>query len=250
MLRIRIIPCLDIKDGQVVKGVKFMNLKSAGDPAELARYYDTQGADEIILLDVTASVESRRVMIDIIEKVSSEVFVPLCVGGGISSLEDIRAILRAGADKVSLCTTALEKPSFIREAAAAFGSQCIVLSIDARREGSIWWAYRRGGREKTGWEAITWAKWGEEHGAGEILLNSIDMDGTQSGYDLELTRRVAENVSIPVIASGGAGSLSQIYEVIVKGKADAVLVASLLHFNHVTIKKIKKYLTHKGVKVR
>lgn len=250
MLRVRIIPCLDIKDGQVVKGTKFKNLKAVGDPVELARDYGAQGADEITLLDVTASVESRRVMLEIINNVSSQVFVPLCVGGGIRSLEDIRAILRSGADKVSLGTAALENPGFIREAATAFGSQCLVLSIDARREGSTWWAYRRGGRDKTGWDAITWAKWGEEQGAGEILLNSIDRDGTRSGYDVELTRRIAESVSIPVIASGGAGNLSQIYQAIVEGKADAVLIASLLHFNQVTLQEIKNYLTDKGIKVR
>ena len=249
-MRVRIIPCLDIRDGRVVKGVKFKNLKSAGDPVELARYYNDQGADEIVLLDVTASAQSRRIMLDIIEKVSSQVFVPLCVGGGIRSLEDIRAILRAGADKVSLCTAALENPGLIREAATTFGSQCVVLSIDAQREGSTWWAYCRGGREKSRWEAIAWAKWGEKQGAGEILMNSIDMDGTQAGYDLELTRKVAERVSIPVIASGGAGSLSQIYEAITRGRADAVLLASLLHFNQITLKEIKEYLAKKGVKVR
>ncbi len=250
MLAARVIPCLDVQDGRVVKGVKFRDLRDAGDPVELAKMYDDQGADEIIFLDIAATVRSRRTVLDIVEKVSRQVFVPLTVGGGVRSLPDVLSLLQAGADKVAICSAALDRPELISEAAETVGSQCIVLSIDAKRRGASWSAHRSGGREDTGVDALEWALRGERLGAGEILLNSIDRDGTREGYDLELLRRVSTAASIPVIASGGAGSLEQMVEALGAGRADAVLVASLLHGRELTVPDIKKYLRGKGVNVR
>lgn len=249
-MAVRIIPCLDVEAGQVVKGIRFRNIKGVGDPVELARFYNDQGADEITFLDIGASYQSREIMIEVVERVSREVFIPLTVGGGIRSVEDMRGILNAGADKVAICTAAIENPSLIAEGARAFGSQCIVLSIDAKRRGDRWYAFTHGGRYETELDVIEWAQRGEELGAGEILLNSIDMDGTKEGYDLQLTRKVSESVGVPVIASGGAGTLQQILEAVVVGQADAVLLASLLHYGEYTITEIKAYLQKNGVRVR
>ncbi|HEX9971379.1 MAG TPA: imidazole glycerol phosphate synthase subunit HisF [bacterium] len=250
MLAKRIIPCLDVEDGRVVKGIKFQNLKDAGDPVELAALYNHQGADELTFLDIGASYRSQEIMIEVVEKVSSQVFIPLTVGGGIREVADMRRILNAGADKVAVCTAAIKNPSLISEGAEKFGSQCIVLSIDAKRKWNSWSAYINGGRVNAGIDALEWAKQGERLGAGEILLNSIDMDGTRQGYDLQLTRTISELVNIPVIASGGAGTLEQMYDAINAGKADAVLLASLLHYGEFTIAGIKNYLKDKGVTMR
>jgi cyclase len=250
MLAIRIIPCLDVENGRVVKGIKFKSIRDAGDPVELAALYNEQGADELTLLDIGASYQSREIMIEVVEKVSSQVFIPLTIGGGIREISDMRRILNAGADKVAICTAAIKNPSLLSEGAEKFGSQCIVLSIDAKREGDSWHAFINGGRVNSGIDALEWAKMGEQLGAGEILLNSIDMDGTREGYDLELTRKVSELVNIPVIASGGAGTMEQMYDAIVQGKADAVLLASLLHYGEYKVQDIKKFLKDKGVAVR
>jgi cyclase len=250
MLTVRIIPCLDVEDGQVVKGIKFKDTRYAGNPLKLASLYNEQGADEVIFLDIAATYRSRKIMIDVVERVSKRVFVPLTVGGGIRDIRDMRDLLNAGADKVSVCSAALQNPELIGDGAKVFGSQCIVLSIDAKRTGDSWHAFVRGGREDTGVDALEWAQKGEELGAGEILLNSIDADGTRAGYDLELTRKVSERSSLPVIASGGAGNLSQIFEAIEIGKADAVLVASLLHYKEYTVSDIKHYLRMRGVRIR
>jgi len=250
MLATRIIPCLDVDNGRVVKGIKFKEIRDAGDPVELASLYNRQGADELTFLDIGASYKSREIMIEVVERVSREVFIPFTVGGGIREVADMRRILKAGADKVAVCSAAIKNPELLTQGAEIFGSQCIVLSIDAKRHGDSWHAYLNGGRIDSGIDAVEWAKKGEALGAGEILLNSIDMDGTKKGYDLELNRRVSETVNIPVIASGGAGTLEQMYEVIHKGKADAVLLASLLHYGEYTVADIKKYLKEKGVRVR
>ncbi len=250
MLATRIIPCLDVEKGRVVKGIKFKEIRDAGDPVELAAAYNRQGADELTFLDIGASYQSREIMIDVVERVSSEVFIPFTVGGGIREVADMRRILNAGADKVAVCTAAIKNPSLLTKGAKIYGSQCIVLSIDAKRHGESWHAYINGGRVDSGIDAIEWAKQGEELGAGEILLNSIDMDGTKQGYDLELNRTVSELVHIPVIASGGAGTLEQMYEAIDKGKADAVLLASLLHYGNYTVNDIKTFLKEKGVCIR
>ena len=250
MLATRIIPCLDVDNGRVVKGIKFKEIRDAGDPVELASLYNRQGADELTFLDIGASYKSREIMIDVVERVSREVFIPFTVGGGIREVADMRRILKAGADKVAVCSAAIKNPELLTQGAEIFGSQCIVLSIDAKRHGDSWHAYLNGGRIDSGIDAVEWAKKGEALGAGEILLNSIDMDGTKKGYDLELNRRVSETVNIPVIASGGAGTLEQMYEVIQKGKADAVLLASLLHYGEYTVADIKNYLKEKGVCVR
>jgi cyclase len=250
MLAKRIIPCLDVDSGRVVKCVKFKNLRDIGSPTELARFYNEQGADELIFLDIGASYKSREILIDVVRSVSEEVFIPLTVGGGLRSIEDMRKVLNAGADKIAMVTSAIENPPLISEGARIFGSQCIVLSIDAKREKESWHAYTHGGRHDSGRDAVEWAKRGERLGAGEILLNSIDMDGTKEGYDLELTRRISENVGIPVIASGGAGRLEHILEAIRIGKADAVLVASLLHYDEYTVGDIKNFLRGNGVCVR
>lgn len=280
MLAKRIIPCLDVRDGRVVKGVNFVNIRDAGDPVENALYYDEQGADELVFLDITASHEKRNIILDVVEKTANDVFMPLTVGGGIRNLDDIRDLLNAGCDKVAINTTAIRNPGFIREASEKFGSQCIVVAIDARRcsrasgeppdwllqnesleflnlqssivnrQSPIWEVYTHGGRKPRGLDAVRWARYMEELGAGEILLTSMDRDGTKDGYDIELTSTVAEAVGIPVIASGGAGNLEHLYEALTDGKADAVLAASIFHYREYTIREAKEYLRSKGVVVR
>ncbi len=250
MLTVRVIPCLDVDDGRVVKGIRFRELRDAGDPVELADFYNREGADEIVFLDIGATPSSRKTMAEVVEKVSDKIFVPLTVGGGIASVDDMRTLLNAGADKIAVCSAALKDPAILSRGADSFGSQCIVLSIDAKRHGRSWHAYSGGGRMDTGRDALIWAAEGEALGAGEILLNSIDQDGTGAGYDLTLNRLVSENASIPVIASGGAGNLEQIGQAVIKGKADAVLLASLLHFRELSIADSKDFLRKKGVPVR
>ncbi len=285
MLAKRIIPCLDVKDGRVVQGVNFVNLRDAGDPVDNAIFYDSQGADELVFLDITASHEKRRIILDVVEKTATDVFMPLTVGGGIRVLDDIRNLLNAGCDKVSVNTTAVNDPEFIQAAAERFGSQCIVVAIDAKRvhdsrfeirdpeelpewlraskelsdrlcitpsdsSRSMWEVYTHGGRKPKGMDVVQWAKYMEELGAGEILLTSMDRDGSKDGYDLELTRAVAEAVSIPVIASGGVGNLEHIRDGLTKGKADAALAASIFHYREYTIRETKEYLRDRGVPVR
>jgi cyclase len=250
MLAKRIIPCLDVNAGRVVKGVRFLELRDAGDPVEVARVYDREGADELCFLDITASHEQRGIILDVVARTAEQVFMPLTVGGGISKLEDIRNLLNAGADKVSINTGAVNRPEFVREAAEVFGSQCIVVAIDAKRAGGQWEVFTHGGRNSTGLNAEDWAAQMEEYGAGEILLTSMDRDGTKSGYDLTLTQRVADRVSIPVIASGGVGNLDHIYEGLTLGKASAALAASIFHFGEFSIADCKKYLAARGVPVR
>lgn len=247
----RIIPCLDVKAGRVVKGTNFVGLRDAGDPVELAATYDIEGADELVFLDITASVEERKAMLDVINKTAGEVFMPLTVGGGISTVDDIRNALRAGADKTSVNSAAVKNPQLIAEGAKLFGSQCIVLAIDARRCGeNKWEVYVNGGRTPTGIDAIEWAKQGVALGAGEILLTSMDADGTKNGYDIPLTKAVSEAVNVPVIASGGAGKLEDFYEVLTEGGADAVLAASVFHYKTFTIQQVKEYLRDRGIEVR
>ncbi|OGW16464.1 MAG: imidazole glycerol phosphate synthase subunit HisF [Nitrospinae bacterium RIFCSPLOWO2_12_FULL_45_22] len=250
MLAKRIIPCLDVKDGKVVKGVNFLNLRDAGDPVEAAAYYDGQGADELTFLDITASHENRRFILEVIERTAEKVFMPLTVGGGVRGSEDIRLLLKAGADKVTINTAAIKNPQFLAQAAERFGSQCIVCAIDAKRRGEGWEVYTHGGRIPTGVDALAWAKQVEALGAGEMLLTSMDRDGTKLGYDLELLSRVSQLVSIPVIASGGAGTLEHLYQGLTQGKADAVLVASIFHYKEYTIPLAKEYLKERGVAVR
>ncbi|MBF0556975.1 MAG: imidazole glycerol phosphate synthase subunit HisF [Nitrospirae bacterium] len=280
MIAKRIIPCLDVRDGRVVKGINFVNIRDAGDPVENAVFYDEQGADELTYLDITASHEKRKIMLDVVEKTATDVFIPLTVGGGIGSLDDIRDLLNAGCDKVSINTTAVNNPGFIAQASARFGSQCIVVAIDAKRcvggtgdtgglpewlKGSeslsylnitshgdtpAWEVYTHGGRRAKGIDAVKWARYMEEIGAGEILLTSMDRDGTKIGYDIELTRAVSEAVNIPVIASGGAGELGHLYEALADGKADAVLAASIFHFREHTIREAKDFLRSKGITMR
>jgi len=253
MLAKRIIPCLDVKEGRVVKGVSFVNLRDAGDPVEIARVYNDEGADEICFLDITASWEKRGIIIDVVYKTAEKVFIPLTVGGGVRTLDDIRNLLKAGADKVSINTAAVENPEFVKKASERFGSQCIVDAIDAKQvsfDPPSWEVYTHGGRNPTGIDAVKWAKKMEEYGAGEILLTSIDRDGTKEGYDIPLTRTIGESVSIPVIASGGAGSPQHLYEGIVAGKADAVLAASIFHYGEYTIREVKQYLKERGLPVR
>ena len=247
----RIIPCLDVKCGRVVKGTNFVGLRDAGDPVELAATYDLEGADELVFLDITASVEERKAMLDVINKTAGEVFMPLTVGGGISTVDDIRNALRAGADKTSVNSAAVKNPQLIAEGAKLFGSQCIVLAIDARRCGeNKWEVYVHGGRTPTGIDAVEWAKQGVALGAGEILLTSMDADGTKNGYDIPLTKAVSEAVNVPVIASGGAGKLEDFYEVLAEGGADAVLAASVFHYKTFTIQQVKEYLRDRGIEVR
>ena len=252
MLAKRIIPCLDVDAGRVVKGIRFVSLVDAGDPVEQGKRYDLEGADELTFLDITASSDKRAIVAGLVRRVADEVFIPLCVGGGLGSIEDVRAVLRAGADKVSLNTAAVERPELITEGATVFGSQCMVVAIDARRRkgGAGWDVYTHGGRRNVGWDAVEWAARAEELGAGEILLTSMDRDGTKDGYDVELTRAVADAVSIPVIASGGAGRLEHFYEALTAGGASAVLAASLFHFGEFTIGRVKAYLRGRGVVVR
>jgi cyclase len=250
MLAKRIIPCLDVRDGRVVKGTQFVDLKDAGDPVENAKAYDGQGADEIAFLDITASYEKRDILIDIVRRTAEEIFIPLTVGGGVRNLEDIRKLLKAGADKVSINTAAVKDPHFVERASKRFGSQCVVIAIDAKRKGEGWEVFTHGGRVPTGIDAHQWAKRMEELGAGEILLTSMDRDGTKDGYDIDLTRTISEQVGIPVIASGGVGTLGHLYEGLVLGKADAVLAASIFHYREYTISQVKSYLKERGVVVR
>ncbi len=248
----RIIPCLDVHDGRVVKGVNFVNLVDAGDPVEIAAAYDQAGADELVFLDITASSDNRATKVELVRRVAEKVFIPFTVGGGIRTVEDFKAILREGADKVAVNSAAIMNPSLIREAADKFGSQCVVVAIDAKRraDGSGWNIYKNGGRVDMGIDAVEWAVKANQLGAGEILLTSMDCDGTKNGYDNELTRIVSEKVSIPVIASGGAGSLEHFRDVFVQGKADAALAASLFHFKELEIREVKKYLHEQGISVR
>ena len=250
MLAKRIIPCLDVTGGRVVKGINFVQLRDAGDPVECARAYDEQGADELVFLDITASSDERQIMIDVVSHTAEEVFIPLTVGGGTRSVEDIRALLNAGADKVSINTAAVVDPELIRRASDRVGAQCIVVAIDAKRRDGGWEVYTRGGRRPTGIDAIEWAVRVEELGAGEILLTSMDCDGTKDGYDVELTRTVADAVGIPVIASGGAGTLEHLREALVEGKADAVLAASIFHYGEYSVGEAKAYLREHGIEVR
>lgn len=247
----RIIPCLDVKNGRVVKGVNFVNLRDAGDPVECAIEYDKKGADELVLLDISATNEGRGTMIDIVSRVANSIFIPFTVGGGIRTTEDFKELLRAGADKISVNSAAVRNPDLINEAAYKFGSQCVVCAIDAkRREQGGWEVYLNGGRLPTGIDAVTWAQEAVSRGAGEILLTSMDCDGKKTGYDLELTRAVSERVGVPVIASGGAGALEHFYDALTVGKADAVLAASLFHFSEIPIETLKAYLSEKGIPVR
>lgn len=248
----RIIPCLDVKNGRVVKGVSFVDLRDAGDPVECAAAYDKQGADELVLLDITATHEGRSTMIDIVERVAQTVFIPFTVGGGIRTVDDFKELLRAGADKISVNSAAVRNPELINDAAYKFGSQCVVCAIDAKRknDGSGWEVYLNGGRIPTGIDAVKWACEAQQRGAGEILLTSMDCDGQKNGYDIELTRAVSENVGIPVIASGGAGKAEHFYDAFTDGRADAVLAASLFHFNELPIPELKRYLNGRNIPVR
>ena len=250
MLAKRIIPCLDVLDGRVVKGVNFVNLRDAGDPVEQAAVYDREGADELVFLDITASYEGRNTTLDMVRNVADTIFIPFCVGGGIRTIEDIRATLLAGADKVSINSSAVKDPDLINRGAWAFGSQCITVAIDPKRTGDRWEVYINGGRIPTGLDAIEWAQEVERRGAGEILLTSMDRDGTKAGYNLELTRAVAEAVSIPVIASGGAGAMEHFYDTLTEGKADAALAATLFHYNEMRVGELKAYLAARDVPVR
>ena len=252
MLTKRVIPCLDVHAGRVVKGVNFVNLRDAGDPVEIAAAYDAAGADELVFLDITASSDARGTVVDMVRRVAEKVFIPFTVGGGIRTVEDFKVLLREGADKISVNSAAIMRPELISEAADKFGSQCVVVAIDARRrpDGSGWNIYKNGGRVDMGIDAVEWAMKADQLGAGEILLTSMDCDGTKNGYDLELTRTVAENVSIPVIASGGAGTKEHFYDALTEGKADAVLAASLFHYKELEIGELKEYLRGRGVSVR
>lgn len=250
MLAKRVIPCLDVKDGRVVKGINFVNLRDAGDPVEQARVYDREGADELVFLDISATNEGRKTTVDMVRKVADQVFLPLTVGGGIRTVEDMRTMLLAGADKVGVNSAAVARPEVLSEGATRFGSQCIVLAIDARRNGDSWEVYTHGGRKPTGIDAIEWAIHCVKLGAGEILLTSMDGDGTLAGYDIELTRRIAEAVNVPVIASGGAGKLEHFAQVLTEGKADAALAASLFHDKTLTVSDVKTYLIEQGLPIR
>ena len=254
MLAKRILPCLDVKAGRVVKGINFVDLRDAGDPVELAQAYHLAGADELVFLDITATHEDRNIILDVVYQTAEQVFIPLTVGGGIQSLAAIKELLRAGADKVSINSAAVRNPDFINRASDRFGNQCIVVAIDARRRQSLhqpgWDVYIRGGRENTGLDAVAWAKELEQRGAGELLVTSMDSDGTQAGYDIELTRTIAQQVQIPIIASGGAGNCHHIHEVLTTGGAEAALLASLLHYGQLTVGEIKQYLWEKGTSIR
>ena len=254
MLAKRILPCLDVNNGRVVKGINFVDLKDAGDPVELAQVYNDAGADELVFLDITATHEARDTMVDVVYRTADQVFIPLTVGGGIKTLENVKNLLRAGADKVSINSTAVKNPDFINAASDRFGVQCIVVAIDARRRNDPnnpgWDVYVRGGRENTGIDALQWAEEVTKRGAGELLVTSMDADGTKAGYDLELTRAIAEKVEIPVIASGGAGNCQHIYDALTQGKAEAALLASLLHYGELTVAEIKKFLRNHQVPVR
>jgi cyclase len=246
----RIIPCLDVTDGRVVKGVNFVELRDAGDPVEIARRYDEQGADELTFLDITASSDNRGLIFHIIEQVASQVFIPLTVGGGVRAVDDVRNLLNAGADKVSINTAAVLNPQLVADAAGRFGSQCIVVAIDAKRVGDHWEVFTHGGRKPTGFNAVEWAKHMAALGAGELLLTSMDRDGTKSGFDLELTRAISDAVEVPIIASGGVGNLDHLVDGVKRGGADAVLAASIFHFGEYTVKQAKQYMADHGIEVR
>jgi cyclase len=250
MLTKRIIPCLDVKDGRVVKGTKFVNLRDAGDPVEVAKEYERQGADELTFLDITASSEQRNILLDVVEQTATHCFMPLTVGGGVRGIEDIRNLLNAGADKVSINTAAVSRPEFVREAVERFGSSTIVVAVDAKRTLDRWEIFTHGGRTPTGLDALEWCVKMTEYGAGEILLTSMDRDGTKDGYDVQLLKEVAENISVPLVASGGVGNLEHIYQGLTEGKADAALAASIFHFGEYTVQEVKKFLKEKGVAVR
>lgn len=251
MLAKRIIPCLDVKDGRVVKGVNFENLRDAGDPVENAEFYNEEGADELVFLDITASSDRRDIIIEMVKQVAEKVHIPFCVGGGIRTVDDVRAILENGADKISINSAAVQNPQLITEASRRFGSQCIMVAIDAKRnDKGGWTVYLNGGRTPTDKDAVSWAKEAQELGAGEILLTSMDRDGTKIGYDIELTRAVAEAVTIPVIASGGVGTAEDMYKGLTEGKADAVLAASIFHYRKTSIREVKEYLAERGIPVR
>jgi len=246
----RVIPCLDVTAGRVVKGVNFVGLRDAGDPVEIAARYDGEGADELTFLDITASSDERDILLHVIEAVASRVFIPLTVGGGVRKVEDVRRLLNAGADKVSINTAAVQRPELVAEASSIVGAQCIVLAIDAKRNGSAWEVYTHGGRRSTGLDVVQWAKRMQGAGAGEILLTSMDRDGTRDGFDVELTRAVSEAVGVPVIASGGAGSLDHLAQGVLQGKADAVLAASIFHFGEFTVRQAKEHMRSRGIEVR
>lgn len=250
MLKKRIIPCLDITEGRVVKGINFVNIRDAGDPVEWAQKYDRDGADELVFLDITATSDNRDILIDVVEKVSDEIFIPFTVGGGIRTVEDMRRILKAGADKVSINTSAVQDPSLIRDGALHYGTQCIVVAVDVKREPEGFRVYVKGGREKTDIDAIEWCRRAEKLGAGELLVTSMDRDGTRGGYDIELLREIASRVNIPVIASGGCGELCHLYDAIVEGGSSAVLAASIYHYGEFTIPETKEYLRERGVDIR
>jgi cyclase len=250
MLAKRIIPCLDVKDGRVVKGINFVNLRDAGDPVEQGALYSREGADELVFLDITASVEHRKTILDVVKKTAEAVFIPLSVGGGISDLDDINNLLKSGADRVSINTAAVRDPDLVSRAAKQFGSQCIIVAVDARRKGKSYEVVIEGGRTPTELDAIEWSREVADRGAGEILLTSMDRDGTKDGYDLELTRAISSAVSIPVIASGGAGTIEHMYEALTEGQADAALAASIFHYGEYSIKQVKEYLKERGVEVR
>ena len=250
MVKKRIIPCLDVKNGRVVKGINFLNLIDAGDPVEQAKHYSENGADEICFLDISASLENRDTMVNVVKKTANEVFIPLTVGGGISSIENIQVLLKAGADKVSINSAAIKDPKIIKKASEYFGNQCIVVAVDAKKQDNDWYVYSHGGTKKTDLLALSWIEKVQNLGAGEILLTSMDKDGTKSGFDNELLSKVSEFIKIPLIASGGVGSLDHFYDGVVKGKADALLAASVFHFNEISIKEVKKYLKEKNISIR
>ncbi len=250
MVKTRIIPCLDVKNGRVVKGINFLNLIDAGDPVEQAKHYSESGADEICFLDISASLENRNTMVNVVKQTAKEVFIPLTVGGGISSLNNIQALLKAGADKVSINSAAIKDPNIIKEASEYFGNQCIVVAVDAKKHNNDWFVYSHGGTKKTDLLALKWIEKAQKLGAGEILLTSMDKDGTKSGFDNELLSKVSEFLNIPIIASGGVGTLDHFYDGIIKGKADALLAASVFHFNEISIKEVKNYLKDKNIKIR
>ena len=250
MLKKRIIPCLDVKNGRVVKGINFLDLVDAGDPVEQAKYYSESGADEICFLDISASIEQRGTLIDVVKKTANEVFIPLTVGGGISSISDIQALLKAGADKISINSAAIKNPNLIKESSEYFGNQCVVVAVDAKKIDNDWYVYSHGGTKKTNLLALNWIEKVQNLGAGEILLTSMDKDGTKSGFDNELLSKVSEFLKIPLIASGGVGSLDHFYDGVTKGKADALLAASVFHFNEISIKEVKKYLKEKNINIR
>ena len=250
MVKVRIIPCLDVKNGRVVKGINFIDLIDAGDPVEQAKHYSENGADEICFLDISASLENRDTMLNVVRKTANEVFIPLTVGGGISSLENIHSLLKAGADKVSINSAAIRNPNIIKDSSEYFGNQCIVVAVDVKKQNNDWYVYSHGGTKKTGLYALDWIEKAQQLGAGEILLTSMDKDGTKSGFDIELLEKVSKFIKIPVIASGGVGKLEHFYEGVIKGKANALLAASVFHFNEISIKEVKDYLSEKNIEIR